>query len=62
MSKKLVASVDYLRESLVGRLQRCLQHLEGTDAQIDETSGTLKQILDAAYSLEFTEQTSASAV
>ena len=62
VSKKLVESVDYLRESVVGTLQRCLQHLEGADAQIDDTSRALKQILDAAYSLEFTERTSASAV
>jgi len=63
VSKKLVESVDYLRESVVGTLQRCLEHLEGVeDLQIDDTSRALKQILDAAYSLEFTERTSASAV
>lgn len=62
VSKRLVESVDYLRESVVGTLQRCLQHLEGVDVQIDDTSRALKQILDAAYSLEFTERTSASAV
>ena len=62
VSKRLVESVDYLRESVVGTLQRCLQHLEGSDIQIDDTSRALKQILDAAYSLEFIERTSASAV
>ena len=63
VSKRLVESVDYLRESVVGTLQRCLQHLEGVeDIQIDDTSRALKQILDAAYSLEFTERTSASTV
>ena len=62
VSKRLVESVDYLRESVVGTLQRCLEHLEGADIQIDDTSRALKQILDAAYSLEFTERTSASAV
>ena len=47
VSKRLVKSVDYLRESVVGTLQRCLQHLEGVDEiQIDDTSRALKQILD----------------
>ena len=63
VSKRLVKSVDYLRESVVSTLQRCLQHLEGgDDIQIDDTSRALKQILDAAYLLEFTEWTSASTV
>lgn len=64
ISEKLISSVDYLRESVVGTLRRCLEKLEdsvsGDLAQ--DTSQALSQILDTAYNLEFNERTSTSAV
>ena len=38
ISDKLIRSVDYLRESVVGTLRRCLEKLE------DSVSGDLKQL------------------
>ncbi|CAI8045173.1 Dual serine/threonine and tyrosine protein kinase [Geodia barretti] len=64
ISDKLISSVDYLRESVVGTLRRCLEKLEDSvsgDVSQD-TSQALSQILDTAYNLEFNERTSTSAV
>uniref|UniRef100_A0A8D2AW10 Dual serine/threonine and tyrosine protein kinase n=1 Tax=Sciurus vulgaris TaxID=55149 RepID=A0A8D2AW10_SCIVU len=55
VANKLISSVDYLRESFVGTLERCLQSLEKSqDVSIHITSNYLKQILNAAYHVEVT--------
>ncbi|KAM4046658.1 dual serine/threonine and tyrosine protein kinase [Anomaloglossus baeobatrachus] len=53
---KLISSVDYLRESFVGTLERCLRSLEGSQQESSShiTSNHLKQILNAAYHVEVT--------
>ena len=65
ISDRLVNSVNYLRESVVGTLRRCLEKLEeraSGEMVSGETSEALSQILDTAYNLEFNERTSTSAV
>ena len=65
ISDRLINSVNYLRESVVGTLRRCLEKLEGSSSlseESGETSRALSQILDTAYNLEFNERTSTSAV
>jgi len=64
ISDRLVNSVNYLRESVVGTLRRCLEKLEerASGEVSGETSQALSQILDTAYNLEFNERTSTSAV
>jgi receptor-interacting serine/threonine-protein kinase 5 len=67
ISQRLVSSVNYLRESVIGTLRRVIENLEegahiidsGDD---DNSSKALQHILDSAYSLEFNERTSTSAV
>lgn len=67
VANKLISSVDYLRESFVGTLERCLKSLEeswegsvhpprGTarEGSVHITSNYLKQILNAAYHVEVT--------
>lgn len=55
VANKLISSVDYLRESFVGTLERCLQSLEKSqDISVHITSNYLKQILNAAYHVEVT--------
>ncbi|XP_078098178.1 dual serine/threonine and tyrosine protein kinase isoform X1 [Mustelus asterias] len=57
VANKLISSVDYLRESFVGTLERCLRSLEKSnqDSAINNaTSDHLKQILNAAYHVEVT--------
>ncbi|ELK37226.1 Dual serine/threonine and tyrosine protein kinase [Myotis davidii] len=55
VANKLISSVDYLRESFVGTLERCLQSLEKSqDISVHITSNNLKQILNAAYHVEVT--------
>ncbi|XP_031294590.1 dual serine/threonine and tyrosine protein kinase isoform X1 [Camelus dromedarius] len=55
VANKLISSVDYLRESFVGTLERCLQSLEKSqDVSVHITSNYLKQILNAAYHVEVT--------
>uniref|UniRef100_A0A8C4LGD4 Dual serine/threonine and tyrosine protein kinase n=1 Tax=Equus asinus TaxID=9793 RepID=A0A8C4LGD4_EQUAS len=57
VANKLISSVDYLRESFVGTLERCLQSLEKSqDVSVHITSNYLKQ-LEAGHSgrLEKTE-------
>ncbi|XP_053310356.1 dual serine/threonine and tyrosine protein kinase [Spea bombifrons] len=53
---KLISSVDYLRESFVGTLERCLRSLERSQQESAShiTSNHLKQILNAAYHVEVT--------
>ncbi|KAM8976748.1 dual serine/threonine and tyrosine protein kinase [Pelodytes ibericus] len=53
---KLISSVDYLRESFVGTLERCLRSLESSQRESAShiTSNHLKQILNAAYHVEVT--------
>ncbi|XP_063307519.1 dual serine/threonine and tyrosine protein kinase [Pelobates fuscus] len=52
---KLISSVDYLRESFVGTLERCLRSLEKSQQEsASVTSNHLKQILNAAYHVEVT--------
>uniref|UniRef100_A0A8C5P6Q8 Dual serine/threonine and tyrosine protein kinase n=1 Tax=Leptobrachium leishanense TaxID=445787 RepID=A0A8C5P6Q8_9ANUR len=52
---KLISSVDYLRESFVGTLERCLRSLERSQQESSSvTSVHLKQILNAAYHVEVT--------
>ncbi len=66
ISDRLVSSVNLLRESVVGTLQRCLERLEDSPTSVGESLGdssrALSQILDTAYNLEFNERTSTSAV
>ncbi|XP_032566353.1 dual serine/threonine and tyrosine protein kinase isoform X2 [Chiroxiphia lanceolata] len=69
VANKLISSVDYLRESFVGTLERCLKSLEESwevsvhparslekpkDGSVHITSNYLKQILNAAYHVEVT--------
>ncbi|XP_066559092.1 dual serine/threonine and tyrosine protein kinase [Amia ocellicauda] len=56
VANKLISSVDYLRESFVGTLERCLTSLERShlDTATHITSNHLKQILNAAYHVEVT--------
>ncbi|KAG1946164.1 dual serine/threonine and tyrosine protein kinase [Pimephales promelas] len=57
VANKLTSSVDYLRESFVGTLERCLCSLEkstGEPCAHNVTSNHLKQILNAAYHVEVT--------
>ncbi|KXJ28456.1 dual serine/threonine and tyrosine protein kinase [Exaiptasia diaphana] len=64
----LISSVEYLRESFVGTLQRCIDSLEKMDlegswAKDDScTSATsaLKHVIDAAYQVEVTVRASSS--
>ncbi|XP_038054338.1 dual serine/threonine and tyrosine protein kinase-like [Patiria miniata] len=63
--EKLISSVDYLHDSFVGTLTRCLESLEkGEDGLQGETttSMALKQILNSAYQVEVTVRTSSSFV
>ena len=64
ISARLVSSVNYLRESVIGTLKRVVEGLEETtDEPLEgESSRALKHILDSAYTLEFNERTSTSAV
>ncbi|XP_043188309.1 dual serine/threonine and tyrosine protein kinase-like [Amphibalanus amphitrite] len=60
---QLVGSVDYMQERLVGTLQRCLLSLEAhDDGGSGEASNALKQILNSAYSLEISVETSSSVI
>ncbi|XP_015198248.1 dual serine/threonine and tyrosine protein kinase isoform X1 [Lepisosteus oculatus] len=57
VANKLISSVDYLRESFVGTLERCLRSLEKSHMDTSShniTSNHLKQILNAAYHVEVT--------
>uniref|UniRef100_A0A8C2JT68 Dual serine/threonine and tyrosine protein kinase n=1 Tax=Cyprinus carpio TaxID=7962 RepID=A0A8C2JT68_CYPCA len=56
VANKLTSSVDYLRESFVGTLERCLGSLEKSTPEScsNVTSNHLKQILNAAYNVEVT--------
>lgn len=57
VANKLISSVDYLRESFVGTLERCLNSLEKSNFESSVhniTSNHLKQLLNAAYHVEVT--------
>nr|XP_033774110.1 dual serine/threonine and tyrosine protein kinase isoform X1 [Geotrypetes seraphini] len=56
VANKLINSMDYLRESFVGTLERCLESLEKSqlESSVHMTSNHLKQILNAAYQVEVT--------
>ncbi|KAM6946872.1 dual serine/threonine and tyrosine protein kinase [Lycodopsis pacificus] len=57
VANKLISSVDYLRESFVGTLERCLNSLEKSHMESSVhniTSNHLKQLLNAAYHVEVT--------
>ncbi|KAK7916673.1 hypothetical protein WMY93_012434 [Mugilogobius chulae] len=57
VANKLISSVDYLRESFVGTLERCLNSLEKSNMESsvhNVTSNHLKQLLNAAYHVEVT--------
>ncbi|XP_071961040.1 dual serine/threonine and tyrosine protein kinase-like [Antedon mediterranea] len=59
--EKLIGSVDYLRESFVGTLTRCLENLEQADSERESSASmALRQILNAAYQVEVTARTSSS--
>lgn len=65
VASKLISSVEYLKESYVGTLTRCLQNLEQSDSEFAKDNGTiasgaLKQVLDAAYQVEVTVEASFS--
>ena len=64
ISARLVSSVNYLRESVIGTLKRVIEGLEETteEPMEGESSRALKHILDSAYTLEFNERTSTSTV
>lgn len=62
---KLVKSVNILRDSYTGTLSRCLESLERIDkdhANENSTSEALKQIVNAAYQVEISLQSSSSFV
>uniref|UniRef100_UPI00358E2AE4 dual serine/threonine and tyrosine protein kinase isoform X2 n=1 Tax=Myxine glutinosa TaxID=7769 RepID=UPI00358E2AE4 len=64
VAKQLISSVDYLRESFVGTLARCLESLErsgGEPAVEHPASVYLRQILNAAYHVEVTFHSGSSA-
>lgn len=55
IAAKLVGSVDYMRDSFIGTLERCLSCLEKSchdEGETMEASNALKQILNAAYQIE----------
>ncbi|KAM9409200.1 dual serine/threonine and tyrosine protein kinase [Pholidichthys leucotaenia] len=57
VANKLIRSVNYLRESCVGTLERCLNSLEKSNldsAAPSIASNHLKQLLNAAYHVEVT--------
>ncbi|EDO44458.1 predicted protein [Nematostella vectensis] len=63
----MISSVEYLRESFVGTLQRCIDSLEKMDSDsrrnaCEYTSATvaLKHVIDAAYQVEVTYRASSS--
>ncbi len=60
--EKLISTVDYLHDSFVGTLTRCLESLEkGDEGQVETTASmALKQILNSAYQVEVTVKTSSS--
>lgn len=65
MANKLLESIDILRESYTGTLQRCLESLERIDktdgnGSPGTTSEALKQIMNAAYQVEISLQSSSS--
>ncbi|GAB6033476.1 hypothetical protein CHUAL_013361 [Chamberlinius hualienensis] len=65
VATKLIGSVDCLRESVVGTLQRCLESLENLTPDLHDSpnaSTALKHILNAAYQVEVTIKTSSSAM
>ena len=41
VASKLISSVEYLKESYVGTLTRCLQNLEKSDAEFAKDNGTI---------------------
>ena len=61
IASKLVGSVDYMRESFIGTLERCLSCLENSCKEAGEpkeASNALKEILNAAYQIEVNIKTS----
>ncbi|XP_051549072.1 dual serine/threonine and tyrosine protein kinase-like [Myxocyprinus asiaticus] len=63
VANKLTSSVNILRESFVGTLERCLASLEKSTSEScvhNVTSNHLKQILNAAYHVEVTFQSGSS--
>lgn len=65
VANKLLESIDILRESYTGTLQRCLESLERIDktegnGSPGTTSEALKQIMNAAYQVEISLQSSSS--
>ncbi|XP_069009499.1 dual serine/threonine and tyrosine protein kinase [Embiotoca jacksoni] len=65
VANKLISSVDYLRESFVGTLERCLNSLEksNSDSSVHNiTSNHLKQLLNAAYHVEVTFHSGSSVI
>ncbi|XP_071491292.1 dual serine/threonine and tyrosine protein kinase-like [Diadema antillarum] len=61
--EKLIGSVELLRESFLGTLQRCLESLEKIDGDMESSTSTaLTQILNAAYQVEVSVRTSSSVV
>eukprot|EP00794_Sanderia_malayensis_P006801 gene6801-7568_t len=62
---KLISSVEYLKDSYVGTLTRCIANLEKPESEFVKdsngiTSGALKLVLDAAYQVEVTVEASFS--
>uniref|UniRef100_T1JTX5 Dual serine/threonine and tyrosine protein kinase n=1 Tax=Tetranychus urticae TaxID=32264 RepID=T1JTX5_TETUR len=57
IADNLIGSVDYLRNSYIGTLERCLESLENWPAH---SSNALKQILNAAYQVEINMRTTSS--
>ncbi|XP_076344116.1 dual serine/threonine and tyrosine protein kinase-like isoform X2 [Tachypleus tridentatus] len=63
VAARLIGSVDCLRDSFVGTLERCLLSLEKSlseGGEFSQTSSALKQTLTAVYQVELTIETSAS--
>ncbi|XP_062594539.1 dual serine/threonine and tyrosine protein kinase-like isoform X3 [Saccostrea cucullata] len=66
VANKLMESIDILRDSYTGTLRRCLESLERIDKtegnESGSTSEALKQIMNSAYQVEISLQSSSSLI
>ena len=68
VAKQLISSMNVMRESVIGTLSRCLDSLEDdlsskdSNADSEGAKKALRDILDAAYQLEFSKRSSSSNV
>uniref|UniRef100_T1JM86 Dual serine/threonine and tyrosine protein kinase n=1 Tax=Strigamia maritima TaxID=126957 RepID=T1JM86_STRMM len=63
IAQKLINSIQFLKESIVGTLERCLHSLEFSckeEGDSPQASAALAQVLNSAYKIEITAKTSSS--